>query len=199
MAEGYEKVIEENTKVTEMACGVCQGQGKFTTVKLKDIEPEEVICAFICSSCGERTVEFFNAEKPGGKKLTIMCNFDNRMDLQREVNLNQFAQVELIHEDFCYAFESAHPVVYTVEALLLQAQDEIRAVCPGGDDKERMEAAEYNLEKLKEMLGTYRFKMVINDRSGLSRVAPVGESLASLGKADLNKFNDSRVKHMTEQ
>jgi C4-type Zn-finger protein len=197
--EGYEKVIEESMKTTEMACGACQGEGKFTTVRLKNIEPEEVLGVFICSQCGEKTVDFFDTKKGKCSKLTVMCNFDDRMDLQREVNLNQYAQIELIHDDFCYAFESAYPIIYTVEALIQQAQDEIKAVVTGEEDKSVTEAAEYNLRKLKEMLETYRFKMVINDKNGLSRVAPVGKSLASLSRKGLDSFNDSKVKHMIEK
>ncbi|KAM0687307.1 nucleolar zinc-finger protein [Conglomerata obtusa] len=48
---------------------------------------------------------------------------------------------------------------------------------------------------LKNMLSDPKFSMIIEDKTGLSRVAPVGKLVGDMEAENLDNFNDERVKH----
>lgn len=205
---GYEKELCENTHEADTVCTGCKGMGKLTTMKLVGVEPEEYVCVFKCLKCGEKSVNFFDRTYDKRGCIRIECEFSNSDDLQREVNLNQSASVRIVSDDFSYEYESSTPGVYTVESLLRQAEDEMKKMCGKEDttsDSGEKIVGEANtpgdeckkqLKKIEEMLRSPRFSMVVEDRFGLSRVAPVGKGVFELQNADVGDFDDGKVKHI---
>lgn len=205
---GYEEELEKNIHVVETTCASCRGAAKFTTMKITDVEPEEVVCVFRCEGCGDKSVSFFDQtyDKRGG--VRIECNFDDPKDLQREINLNQLASVEIVSEGFSYKYEGSSPGVYNVEAILRQAEDEIKNLCGKGDITSGAhgkiiretgvpeEECEEKLRKVQGLMRNPRFKMVIEDQFGLSRVAPVGRGVFELQNTDICSLDDEKVRHV---
>lgn len=208
MSGGYEQALSESVQAVEAECTSCGNMGRLTTIRIKDVEPEEVVCVFKCDDCGDKSVSFFNKVHDRRGSVRIECSFDSLRDLHREVNLNEQAAVEIDADGFSYRYESNIPGVYTVECLLRKAEDEIKSLCGRDDITSRgrgkilgeidasLEMCEKQLDIVQVLIREPRFRMVIEDEFGLSRVAPVGKGVFELQNADIREFDDDKVMHV---
>lgn len=205
--EGYENVLKNNVQETETTCASCGCVGKMKVVDLGDVT-ENMICAFVCGKCGDRSVNFFDKMCDKRGSIRIECSFDCPEDLHREVNLNQLASVKVTSADFSFEFSSAVPGVYNVESLLRQAEDQMKNLCGKeditsgaggnvlGNANVSKEVCEKKLKDVQSLIANPKFEMVIEDDFGLSRVAPVGKSVSELQNSDVHELDDKKVKHL---
>ncbi|ADM11436.1 zinc finger domain-containing protein [Encephalitozoon intestinalis ATCC 50506] len=205
--EGYERVVKDNTKETDMKCASCGWPGKMNIVDLDDTT-ENVICAFVCEKCGDRSVKFLEKTYDKRGSVRIECFFDRKEDLTREINLSQMASVEIISENLSFKISSTYPSIQNVESFLIQGKDQIKNLCgkgnittgPGGEVLRNpdvsKETCEKKLEDFRDLMSNPKFKLIIEDDFGLSRVAPVGKNVLELRNADVSELNDDKVKHI---
>ncbi|CAD25337.2 Zinc finger protein [Encephalitozoon cuniculi GB-M1] len=205
--EGYEKVLKNNINEADMKCASCGWSGKMKIVDLGDVT-ENVICAFVCEKCGDKSVNFFEKMCDKRGSVRIECNFDSTEDLHREVNLSQLASVEITSENLSFKLSSTYPSIQNVESFLIQGKDQIKNLCGKeditsgacgkvlGDSSVSKETCEKKLDDIQNLINNPKFKMTINDDFGLSRVAPVGKNVLELRDADVNELNDGKVKHI---
>ncbi|AFN82915.1 zinc finger domain-containing protein [Encephalitozoon romaleae SJ-2008] len=206
--EGYEEVLKNNISESSMKCASCGWSGKMKIVDLSDVT-ENVICAFVCKKCGDKSVNFLEKTCDPRGSVRIECFFDDKEDLSREVNLSQLASVEIISDDLSFKLSSTYPSIQNVESFLIQGKDQIKNLCgkeditsgAGGgnvlaDGDISKETCEKKLDDFQKLMANPKFKLIIEDDFGLSRVAPAGKNVLELRDADVKELNDEKVKHI---
>ncbi|KAG5859965.1 Zn-finger domain-containing protein [Encephalitozoon hellem] len=206
--EGYEKTLKSNISETDMKCTNCGWSGKMKIVDLSDVT-ENVICAFICEECGDKSVSFLEKMCDHRGSVRIECHFDDKEDLSREVNISQLASVEIISDDLSFKLTSTYPSIQNVESFLIQGKDQIRNLCGKEDitsgagagnvlasDGISRETCEKKLDDFQRLIDSPKFKLIIEDDLGLSRVAPVGKKVLDLRDANTSELNDEKVNHV---
>ncbi|KAH9411547.1 hypothetical protein HK407_04g06490 [Ordospora pajunii] len=207
-SSGYEEKIKETVEVNKLLCFACGEQGEVTTMRITAVEPEEFVCVFTCGACGQRRVDLFDNGCNSTGSVCIECDFDDKSDLSREINLAAMASVEIISENFSYIYENNAPQTCIVESILITAEDQLKNICGEGDCtsgfglsfaaniQATYEECKNKLEQVRELISseTPKFKMIIQDSIGVSRIASVGKKAMQDISLALNT-DDSKVKY----
>ncbi|TBU19086.1 Zn-finger protein [Ordospora colligata] len=205
---GYEEEIKEAIQVNKIPCFACGEQGEIRTVRITAVEPHEVVCVFACDACGQKTVDVLGDGCNAVGSVCIECEFDDKSDLSREMNLTAMTSVEIISEEFSYTYESNTPSTCIVESILVKAEDQLKNACGEGDYstgsgssmfvdvQASHEECKKKLEYVRQLISseTPKFKMIIRDSTGVSRIASVGKKAVQDVSSALDT-NDSKLNY----
>ncbi|KAF7683113.1 Zinc finger protein ZPR1 [Astathelohania contejeani] len=182
--------------VSQVICNNCQGIANMTSMRISiPGEPRQCISSTYCENCHFRETSTFHDESKSGIPILITCNFDCKDDLKRYVALYRHAKISIKKDDLEYEYESSIDTSNVVESIIQDAIREISDAYSLQNAREEDHDVNEKVQKLKGLLESGKFKMTIEDMSGLSRVSPVDKKISECEYFDLNTFNDERVEH----
>lgn len=203
---------EHKIQSVETLCYNCNKMGETQTIVLPySSMPTEVIHAFFCPHCNTRDVGFYDKEKTMHRNLVVNCHFESKEDLQRYVYLQEGAKVFFYEgTKVFYKYEVPTSTVVVIEMLLtslvrklaeldnlepteeLVFSDSEKEIKPEEDKENLMQV----IEKIKKLRDSGKFRFVIHDPKGKSRVGKRGQlNPDDLYSAKVAELNDEFVTH----
>ncbi|KAM0674540.1 nucleolar zinc-finger protein [Gurleya vavrai] len=216
--QNYPNRVTESPLFSDDMCPECQskGQSRIMKVNLKNEAPL-YISSFTCTNCPFSHRQIFDGDVGDGTGIKINCEFNCHDDLNRMIRIQKYARVTFSKENHSYVYgcgESGITVVEEIIRRLVEDLGDTFDISTSTDSFSRLGEkssssastssflsavdktdAKEQASFLKKMKVDPSFLMVVEDDSGLSRVAPVNALITDMNAEDLNTFNDERVKH----
>lgn len=213
-----EKSLTKVKKVTN-PCDSCKkpAETRILTLEYPHM-PREMLVITECSHCQTRERSIFEDSQNIGAKVTITCKIDTLPDIQRYVYLNQDASIKFYDENNVLFYEyqvfSGHvsvlELIITNAIIKLEGMYGLKALDRTTDEiqsEEMSMLSENDKENAKEKILFFEkqkkepnMTIVINDKSGMSRVGPPGEMFPpDFTKKNVEEYNDDKVTHVLEK